>query len=503
MEGRAIGRSLWFFVAATVLLAGAFGCSVPAQRDADAIVVALQADGKTLDPHRAVDAGSIRLAENLYESLLSYGAAYGEVAPGLARDWSVEEGGRVVRLLLRPGARFRDGRQVTAADVAWSIERIRREKIRAAHFAKVRSIETPDEGTVILRLDEPFAPLLTYLAHPMNAVVDRRVVEANDGRIDAVDAGSGPFALVEWRRDRHLVMRRVADGQRVIFRPIADESARSIALRTGHVDLVLDVPARDVPLLEADPAIVVGSVPGTFWEYVGMNCRRPPFDDVRVRQAVALAIDRDQLIRLVKLGEAERLAGGHIPRSHWAYAPIAPHAQARPAEARALLAEAGHPQGFETTLIVGSAFPYQVRAGEVVKQQLAAAGIRVRLVALESSLFFDALGSSDFDMGLAGWVGFVDPDEWTWELFHSAGKYNQQQCGLPALDELLEQGRVTVDRAARAATYRAVQALVVEDAPMAFLHLNRQISAWRRELHGYRVHPTATTRSLRHARIER
>lgn len=485
---------------AAAALALLLACSSASQRnDEGALVVALQADGKTLDPHKAVDAASIRMIENVYESLLRHGDRLGELQPGLASSWSMEEGGTQVRLQLREGARFHDGSPVTSADVRFSLDRIRRERVRAAHFDAVVAVETPDERTIVLHLHRPFAPLLTYLAHPMNAVVQQVRVEAG-ARLDLQDAGSGPFELVEWKKDRHLVLRRIADGQRVIFRPIADDLARSVALRTGQVDLVLDVPVRDVPVLEADPQVVVQAVPGTFWEYVGMNCGRAPFDDVRVRQAVAFAIDRQQIVDLVTLGRADPLRGGHLPARHWAHAPLARHEAPQIERARALLAEAGHGDGLATTLTVGSAFSYQVRAAEVVKQQLAAVGIEVRILPMESGLFFDALGRSDFDLAIAGWVGFVDPDEWTRELFHSEGRYNQQRCADPALDLLLERGRHTVDRGERATIYAGVQEALLDLAPMAFLHLNPQISAWRRDVEGYRVHPTATTRRLEQVR---
>src|SRR5690606_37971166 len=130
----------------------------------------------------------------------------GDLAPGLAASWVVEADGRRVRLRLRDGARFHDGTPVRADDVRFSIERIRRERVRAARFEAVVRVETPDPRTVVLHLDRPFAPLLTYLAHPMNAVVSRAQIEGG-ARLDRRDAGSGPFELVAWRKDRHLVMR--------------------------------------------------------------------------------------------------------------------------------------------------------------------------------------------------------------------------------------------------------------------------------------------------------
>jgi len=258
-----------------------------------------------------------------------------------------------------------------------------------------------------------------------------------------------------------------------------------------------------VAILEAADGVVVESVPGTFWEYVGLNCKREPLNDPNVRRAIAWAVDRQMVNQLIKFGQATVLDGGHIPPNHWAHADLATYPKRDVAKAKQLLADAGYPDGFSVTMKVGSAFAYQVQAGEVVKQHLADVGINVHLQGLESAVFFDALGQHDFDMTLVGWVGFVDPDEWMWNLFHSQGKWNQQQYENAELDKLLDAGRTTLDRAERKEIYRRAQEIVVNDAPMVFLYVNDQTSAWRRRVHGYRVHPTANTRSLRDTWVAR
>jgi peptide/nickel transport system substrate-binding protein len=382
-------------------------------------------------------------------------------------------------------------------------------KIRAAHFAAVDRIEAADLHTLIIRLKEPFAPLLTYLAHPMNAIVDRNVIDENGGRLDRADAGSGPFKLVEWRKDQHLIVERHTDYDdaqrpslaRVVFLPMSDATARTTALRNGEIDLILDVTPKDARVLEKSPGLRVPSVPGTFWQYVGLNTSRKPLGDVRVRQAIAWAIDRQALNQVVNLGRATILDGGHIPPGHWAYGDLHLYPQRDLAKARTLLAEAGVGDGFKVVCKVGSAFPYQVAAGQMVKQQLREVGIEVQLLAQESSVFFDALGKKDFDLTVCGWVGFVDPDEWTYELFHSKGMYNQQAYANPAVDALLEQGRGALDRNERHRIYRDAQEIIAREAPMIFLYANNQTSAYQPDLNGFVVQPTASTLSLRDASV--
>lgn len=493
-------------------LSGLMGCeksaSTPrdpaARRAAGELAVALQDDGVTLDPHRATDVASMHLAENLYSGLLRYAPQYGEVEPDLADRYTISDDGRTYTFHLRRGAHFHSGRPVTAADVIYSIERIRTME-RAAHFEAVTRLEAPDDHTVILHLDEPFAPLLIYLAHPMNVVVDRQVVEANNG-LDRTDGGCGPFRLAEWRKAQQLVLQRHEQYhlpelpmlRQIVFLPMPDATSRTIALRNGEIDMILDVSGRGQRVLDGAAGIELDTAPGTFWEYVGLNTTRAPLDDVRVRQAIAWAIDRQAINQAVKLGAATVLTGAHIPEGHWAYAGLDLYPQRDLDRARQLLAAAGVNPG-EVTLVcrVGSAFPYQVAAAQMIKQQLRDIGIEVQLLAQESGVFFDALGRSDFDMTVVGWVGFVDPDEWMYELFHSQGKYNQQKYANSELDGLLERGRRVIDRQERAEIYHRAQEIVATEAPMVFLYVNDQTTGRLADVRGFVAHPTASTIFLR------
>lgn len=511
--GSALDRWVAALAVSALLLAAA--CApreTPAPVDADTprpggeLVFAVQDEARSLDPHLVNDAASMRVIENLYSTLLRYAEEYGEVEPDLLAAYEVSDDGLVYELTLRPDATFADsGRPVTAADVEYSIERIVDHQVRAQHFAAIDGIEVVGDHRLRIRLAEPMAPFLTYLAHPMNAIVDRRAVEEAGGDLRRRAAGSGPFRLAAWRIDQSIVLER-HDGyhlearpflDRVVFRPISDETARTTALRNREVDLVADVAPRDIETLEGAPGVAVESVPGTFWEYLGLNTRRDPLADPRVRRAIAWAVDRDALNRMVKLGQAIPLRGGLIPPSHWAHAGLELYPRRDLERARELLAEAGLEDGFEMVLKVGSAFPYQVAAAQVIKQQLGEIGVDTEILPLESSVLFDALGQGDFDSTVVGWVGFVDPDEWTFNLFHTQGMWNQQGYSNSRVDEMLERGRRVRGRQERRAIYAEAQEIIVREAPMVLLYVNPQSSAYLEEVRGYRVHATAATLALR------
>jgi len=511
---RTIGRSVGMLLVLGCALSAGCGESPtpsapPSAKPAEPVaggelIVATLSDAGRLDPHLVTDAASMRILENLHSTLLTYGEGYGDFQNDLAESLEISDDQLVYTIELRDEATFHSGRAVTAEAVKFSLQRIMDRGVRAQHFDVIDAIEVAGPHKLILKLSRPSAPLRSYLAHPMNAIIDPRAVEEAEGKLEAAHAGSGPFKLVEWKRDQRLVMAR-HDGyhvegrpylDRLVFRPIPDQTARTTALRTGEVHLVLEVSPKDVMVLDQAPGVTVESVPGTFWEYIGLNCAKPPFDDARLRRAVAYGVDRAQLNQLVKFGKATELYGGHIPPNHWAHADFELFRDTNPGDARDLFGAAGVDEPLAVELIVDSGVSYQVRAAEVIKQQLQPVGFDVTIRGLESSVFFDRLGRGDFEMTVVGWMGFVDPDQWTWNLFHSQGRYNQQAYANAEVDRLLDRGRRTLDREARQEIYAEAQRLIAEAAPMVFLYLNDQASAWRETVHGYRVHPTATSRAL-------
>ncbi|MFA9477243.1 ABC transporter substrate-binding protein [Phycisphaerales bacterium AB-hyl4] len=487
-----------------------------AQRPADPqtggeLTIAIQADGSTLDPHQAQDAGSRRLTENMYSTLMRLSREYPEIEPDLLAEYEQLDDGRRYRFRLREDAYFGvSGRNVTAEDVAYSLQRLIDLETGTA-LVGLASMDVVDTYTLEVHFEEPNAALLNYLALPTYAIVDREVVEANDGDLSRADAGSGPFRLVEWRRDDRLVLEAdpnyYVDGlprlARVVYRPIPEEPSRVIALANREVDVVLDVPTQQLARIIDEAHVVIESTPGTFWEYVGINTERGPLASAHVRQAIAHAIDRDAINRAARFGYATPLTAGHLPPDHWAYLDEVMYEQADLEKARALLSETDYADGFDVEMIVNTENQSQLRAAEVVANMLRPLNINVTVRSIERATFFSRLGDGDFEMTVVGWVGLFDPDEWTYPIFHSDGQYNQQGYTNGTLDDLLERGRRTIDRDERASIYRDVQRLIASESPVLFLYLNDQITGYLSDVWDFDVHPTATTISLRETWLDR
>ncbi|MEX0745062.1 MAG: ABC transporter substrate-binding protein [Phycisphaeraceae bacterium] len=480
-------------------------------RTGGTLTIAIQADGSTLDPHQAHDAGSRRLVENMYSTLMRMSPDYPEIEPDLLTDYEQLDDGRTYRLHLRDNAYFGvTGRNVTADDVAYSLNRLI-ELETGTVLVDLQAMNVIDAYTLELQFEQPNAALLNYLALPTYAIVDREIVEANDGDLSRADAGSGPFRLVEWQRDHQLVLdadpNYYVEGlprlERIVYRPVPEEPSRVIALANRELDIVLDVPTQQLARIIDEERIVIESTPGTFWEYVGLNTEHGPFADARVRQAIAHAIDRDAINRAARYGYATPLTGGHLPPDHWASLDEALYEQPDLERARALLAQTDYADGFDAEMIVNTDNQPQLRAAEVVANMLRPLNINVTVRSIERATFFSRLNDRDFEMTVVGWVGLFDPDEWTYPIFHSEGQYNQQSYANGGVDELLERGRRTIDREERARIYRDVQRVLASEAPVIFLHLNDQITGYLSDVWDFDVHPTATTISLREAWVDR
>ncbi len=317
--------------------------------------------------------------------------------------------------------------------------------------------------------------------------------------------------LDSWQKDQQMTLVKFDDYfeeglpylDKVVLKPIPEESARNTALRTGEVDLILQVDAKDVMTLEKEDGIVIDSVPGSYWEYIGMNMREGPLAVKEVRQAIAHGIDKEAMNQAIKFGEATVLTGAMIPPGHWAYADLDMYPAQNLEKAEELLAAGGYPDGFAVEMIVLSNSDIAIAAAQMTKQQLAPLGIDVTVSALESGVYFEKLGSGDFELTEIGWVGFIDPDEFLYNIFYTDGMWNQQGYSNPEFDALLDQGRTTLDQAARKEIYYEAQDILADDAPMAFLYVNNQISAYRDHVKGFDVNATVTLKSLKNTWLEK
>jgi peptide/nickel transport system substrate-binding protein len=440
------------------------------------------------------------------------------MAPSLAESWSASKDGLVYEFVLRQGVKFHNGEPLTAADVKFTLERIVNPDTKAvarAFFGDLDRVDAPDAQTVVLHLKTPNAALLTYLAHPNTSIVSQKVTQAAGGDLSRKESavGSGPFRLVEWQpdsfmrleafRDFHQAGLPYLDGVRINVVP--DESGLVAALRTKAADLALVGDPRVAQTLSREAGLVVGAKPSLSYHLLFLNTKRPPLDNVKVRQAIALAIDRQQIIDTVALGSGDPT--GPLPPSLAFYAlPVGEHALYRrdPARARQLLQEAGVGPVKLTILTPTTEPVYAKDIAQIVQAQLAEVGVTLTIELLEFGQWVQRWLKADFDVAPGLNSGQPDPDFYLFRYFTNDGNLNfVHSYKNDAASDAIKKARTLTDRQQRKDLYATAQRELVNGVPFVWLYVGRDYVAIPRTTQGFTHLPTGSIHYLRQAWLDK
>jgi ABC-type transport system substrate-binding protein/ABC-type dipeptide/oligopeptide/nickel transport system permease component len=441
------------------------------------LVLGAQLEPPNLDPTSGAAAAIKDVTfPTIYEGLVKLGPG-GAVAPLLATRWTVSADGLTYRFQLRRGVRFHDGAPFDASVVRFSLDRARAAtstNSQRSRFALIDRVEAVDPYTVDVRLKRRYSSLLQVLGWGDAVMVSPATAATN-----AVHpVGTGPFRFAGWRRGDSVALVRNPDywgrparlGQ-VSFKFIADPSAALAALDAGDVDGFAAFPAPEaVKQLQADPRFTVRIGPSEAETLVALNHRRGPLSDLRVRRALAMAIDRRTIIRQAMFGYGQPI-GSHYPPQDPGYVDLTGLYPYDPAAARALLAQAGYPHGFALTLKLPPP-AYARRAGEIVAAELAAVGIRVKIEDVEWAQWLQQVfGQHDFDMTIVAHVEPMDYDIYARDDYYFGYSSARMKQLLAALDDTLDEGR-------RAAILGDIQRTIAGDAVNVFLFEYPAIGVW-------------------------
>lgn len=487
-------RKSWFVVLLVLAVAFAgFGVT-----QAQTLTVAQGADPVTLDPHGQNDQPSARVRAQIFETLVNHGYNL-EIIPGLAKSWEqIDE--ITWEFKLEENVKFHNGDDFTAADVKYSFERIKELPSPAAFLIdEVKEVMVIDDYTVQIILVQPFAPILAHLAHPSNAIVNRRSVEeAGDNFGSQVAIGTGPFEFVEWIAGSHVELRRnenywaePAKVERVIMRGIPENTVRAIELETGGADIVYNIAPIDELRLTGMSGIKMDKYETLSTSYIGFNVEKEPFDNLLVRQAINYALDVEAIVDYIYTGQASAVTGP-LPSLVWASRTDLPGYDYDPEKAKELLAEAGYPDGFSTTIWTNDN-PLRMQIAEMFQADLADIGVDVEVLIVPWATYLEDTAAGKHDMFILGWVTVTaDPDYGLWALFHSSqmgDPGNRSFYANARVDELLELGRSEGDPERREAIYAEAQALIVEEAPWAFLLATSEVNGLQENIEGFVPHP--------------
>jgi ABC-type transport system substrate-binding protein len=444
----------------------------------DTAVMLIESSPLNLDPRIGTDAQSERIGELIFEGLLQRDDHF-ELKPRLAESWEVPDPLTYI-FHLRRGVRFHDGRAMTSADVKWTLDSMLNGSVRSAKSSAYRYIDrvvAPDDFTVVVRLKEPYAALLWNLSDGAIGVVPAGSGEELARR----PIGTGPFRFVSQAQDREVVLERNdqywgkrAELPRVRFNVVPDATTRALELRKGSADVEIDaLPGDMVAALARQPQLQVERAPGTGYQYLAMNLRDPILKDVRVRQALAYAIDREPILHYLWRDMA-RPANSVLPPQSWAYDPRArvyPHDVAL---ARQLLDEAGYPVGaggVRFHLLMKTSTDESTRLFcAVLQQQLRQVGIALDIRSYEFATFYADVVRGAFQLYSLRWVGGSNQDPDIFEnVFDSASvaprRTNRGYYSNPEVDRLICEARRSVDLKQRAAAYARIQEILNEELP--------------------------------------
>ena len=481
--------------------------------DPDTLVMIIESSPTNLDPRVGLDAQSERIDGLLFDNLLSRDEHL-SVKPGLAERWDIPDP-RTYIFHLHAGVKFCDGRPLTSHDVKWSFDSLLQGKVRstkAGAYRLVERIEAPDASTVIFHLKEPWAALLWNLAGGGGMGI---VPEGSGDEMSRSPIGSGPFRFERAEQDKEVVIERNDNYwggktklQRVRFTVVPDTTTRALELRKGSADVEINALTPDMVFtLQREPRLSVLRGPGTVLGYMAFNLRDPILKDVRVRQAIAYALDRGPLIRYL-MRDLVRPAASILPPESWAYNDDVPQYTHDPAKARQLLDFAGYlpRNGVRFHLVMKTSTEENSRAmAAVFQQQLAEVGIALDIRSFEFATFFSDVSHGEFQVYSLRWVGGnEDPDIFEY-AFHSAriipNGANRQFYSNPRVDALIDKARAEIDQNARKRDYAELQKILAEDLPYIDLWYFDNALVYSRRVTNLQLNPSGNYDFLKTAEL--
>lgn len=484
----------------TVSLVLAVGCSSGTSSPAPAVDTTSQvpttggivrttinSDPDHLDPHLSAAVDTDTMMNNVFEGLIGFNAT-GEFIPRLASDYTVSEDGLIYTFFLRPGVTFHNGQPLTADDVIYSYTRLSglgEEPALSSKFATVTSIEKVDEQTVKFVLSSPTSSFLTACTEA--------VIPADYTDQQTKPIGTGPFMFTSYTPGQQLVLdrnpnyydeSRMAKIDTVAFQIMSDPSSILLGLKSGDLDIA-QIDSINVQVLENDFDII--SFPQNMVQVLALNNKVAPFDDVRVRQAISLAVDQDLIISGVVDNFGSKVYSHGSPVLDFWYNDFGgndpyPYDTTK---SKALLTEAGYPNGFEATIKVPSNYPVHIDTAQVIADMLKQVGITLNIELIEWGQWLETVyTNADYEATIIALAGKLDPHD-TYIRYTNGYEKNFYNYSNPAYDELINKASSESDFAIRAALYKQAQALLSQDAAAVYIMDPHLILASKPTLKGY------------------
>lgn len=464
--------------------------------DTNAVTVVIESSPTNLDPRIGTDAQSEHIDELIFDSLLKKDAQF-NLQPDLATSWEVPNPLTYI-FHLRSGVVFHNGQPLTSRDVKWSLDSMLNHTLLTAKYQAYRSIssvETPDPQTVVIHMRQPDASLLWNLSDGAFGVVPY----GSGADFQRHPIGTGPFQFVRQEVDKEVVLERnphswqgVPKIDRLRFNVVPDGTTRALELRKGSADVAQNALTSDMTWsLRRDTNLRFATAPGTVVQYLTFNLRDPYLRDVRVRRAIAYAMNRPLIIATLLRGNA-RPADSLLPPNHWAYSDNVTRYAYDPAKARSLLDAAGYKPGAD-----GVRFHLEMKTSNdegtrllamALQQQLRAVGIALDVRSFEFATFYSDISHGAFAIYGLRWIGGnEDPDIFRYAFASASAPprgANRGNYSNAELDRLLQTAATESSQEKRRTAYVRVQQILADDLPTLPLWFLDSVVVYNRRLSG-------------------
>jgi peptide/nickel transport system substrate-binding protein len=455
-------------------------------------------DSTTFDPIKTILNVDIWVLNNTNAFLVRANKDANEVVPDLAESWEISDDGLVYTFHLRD-AKFSDGSPVTAQDAVFSLTRVRDdpESVQSAVYQIIKSVEAPDDKTVVVTLSEPSTPFLATLAMFAAAIVPEKVVTELGDEFSEKPVGAGAFRLAEWRRGDVVKLERneyyweegLPKLDAVEWYVVTDDNTRILKVEAGELDGAMFIPFNRVKDLEANPDINVHLDPSTREDMLILNNEKEWLSNKNVRKALNMAIDRQAIVDTVTFGYGTP-ANSYIPAGAMYYNPDNPMYPYDPDKAKAML-EAEGATDLSLSLMVGAGDEVEEQIGILMKDQLAKVGVDMAIEKVDPGQTWDLMVAGDYDMSISYWTNdIIDPDQKsTFSLGMDGNKDFLTRYQGEKAAALVAQGRIELDPEKRRDIYYQLQAIAKEDVPWIDLYYSPFRNISRTNVHDFVQNP--------------
>jgi len=496
-----------FFLVLSILTLVIFGFS---QQSGGVLQIGIETEPVGFDPNLVTAFASFRILENVYDGLLKYDENM-NLIPNIAEKYEIPDPNTII-FTIRDDVYFHSGERLTVEDVLYTFERIMDKEVgspAAAYYSEVENIEVLDSKRIQFKLKVPMAnTLLINFASTNSAIVSKEFVEAGNN-LQLKTNGTGPFFISEYVPGDHITLEKNSNYfvpeqpylDKIVFRIIPEEISRATALRNGDVDLIEIKEPLTLRSLQSN-SFKIYRQPVLSYYLLGFNTTREPLNNPRVRSALSLAIDREEIINMVAFGEGTVTGPMNPTVQPWALSPENfEEYEYNPEKAKSILAEVGYPNGFEFNIVVASRYSFD-KIAQVIQSQLSKIGVKVNIELVEWGIFISKWRESDFDSFVSLNSGSIDPDVQFFRTFHSNGSTNVFLYNNNIVDKLLEEGREEPKVVERIKIYNQLQNILAKEAPILFLYSPNVLYASQSYVEGFKPLANESLIFLRETWIE-